>query len=240
MGSRIYLSADVSDVAGYRTAYVGMRKPDVGTTTSSFTTNTTASGNDIEVTATAGGTATNWITKPFRADVTIDGVVYVNMWGNESAAGANASFGIRLAEYTTSEQTAFLDVDDAVELTTTAALRNQITTAPTSTLIDAGNRLVIDMRIIPVGTMGAGETAVLVFESNDDDESGDSFIMLQEQVRVNEVQRGGGTTINMRSRSVGAYQQIIGDLNGLLGVIVNQNEELRNLIDDLEYERDNN
>lgn len=240
MGSRLYLSADVSDVAGYRMAYVGMRKPDVGTATTSFTTNTTASGNDIEVTATAGGTATNWITKPFRADTTIDGVVYVNMWGNESAAGANASFGIRLAEYTTSEQTAFLDVDDAVELTTTAALRNQITTAPTSTLIESGNRLVIDMRVIPVGTMGASETVVLVFESDNDDESGDSFILLQEQVRVNEVQRGGGTTINMRNKSTGAYQGTISSLNEFLGVIVNQNAEFRNVIDDLEFERDNN
>lgn len=239
MGSRIYLSADVSDVSGYRMGYVDMRKPDNAGTASTFVTNTTGSGDDIEVTATAGGTATNWITKPFRSDTVIDSEVYVNVWGHESNASANAGLGLRLAEYTTSEQSAIQDHDFGTEFSTSTAVQNWLTDAVDTTTIDAGNRLVIDLRIVAVGTMGGSQTATVTFDTDDDDENGDSFIMFGEQIRVNEAQMGSGSTSMIRGKSVGAFQETIDRLNEFLGVIAAENQTVQCLIDDLEKIRDN-
>ena len=76
--SKLFYSGNVSDVSGYRTMFVDTRNPNPPAAIATFVTDTTSGGDNIEMTATAGGTATNFITKPFAADRAIDSVMFVN------------------------------------------------------------------------------------------------------------------------------------------------------------------
>jgi hypothetical protein len=238
MGSRVFLSNTTSDVSGYKMAHVDMKDPLATTTAATLVTDTTASGDNIEMTDTAGGTETNFITKPFFADVAIAGTYYANIWGKESAAAANAGVGIRLAEYTTSEQAAFDDDDYGTELTTTTAAQKYVTSALTGATIDAGNRLVIDLRTVAVGTMGASQTTTIAYADSETDVDGDSFVMFDQQIRVNEMQFGNGTTIPTAGKGVGTYQEFIDFLNSNLDILFTEDETVRCLLDDLEFIRD--
>lgn len=192
MATQIYLSNIDSDVSGYKLAFVGGRNPNPPSSVATAVTTTTVSGDDIEMTLTAGGTVAKWITKPLLADVTLDGELLVNMWGLEDDAATNAGFNMRIAEYTTSQQADSLDSNFGTELGTTASVNNWLTAAVTSVTVDAGNRIAIVPRIVAVGTMAAG-TATFKYDGATADADGDSYVLFPEDIRVDEVQQGNGS-----------------------------------------------
>ena len=241
--SKLYLSNENSDISGYLLAYVDS-SPN-STTISTAVTTTTASGDNIAMTLTEGGTVAKWITKPFLADVAFTAQpVLVNFWIKESDAAANAGVGIRLAEYTTSEQSSFLDFNGTVEATTTSALGTPgrfATAVLTATTIDAGNRLAILPDTVAVGTMGASQTLTLSYGVGTAVSNGNSYIEVMETIRVNERQTASGTITTRAGRSVGAYQETIDRLNEFVAVgLLTVATTVRQAIDELEFERDLN
>ena len=202
MATFIYLSNDTSDVSGYLKAYVNMRSPSA-TSAYVHSTTTVAAGvlsTTADLTLTAGGSQAVWLTEEFKADVTIANPILNNIWGGEDAAATNAQFSVRLAEYTTSEQTAFYNTSTGVELGTTPVTRviwaggggrDNAEADPTSTTIDAGNRLTIVPGYTGVtgGANTAAGTASFLYGGVAED-TGDTYIVLDESVRVGETQVG--------------------------------------------------
>lgn len=242
--STIWLTNIDADISGYKLALVDQRPP-VGSAEATAVTNTSASGDDIAMTATAGGSAIKWITKPFLEDTIIGAdPVMCHLPAKESNASANAGLGVELAEYTAAggTQSAFLDYSHTVELTT--ASDNPLTTgscfvtsAPTATTIDAGNRLEIRLDVIAVGTMGASQTVTLNFNGDVAGESSDAFLVLNDTIRVNESQRGSGSNALLLGQGVGSFQEVIEKLQFFeaAGLITNSQP----IQDALSNERDN-
>lgn len=241
--ARLYLSNEDSDITGYKIAYVNTRRPS-STATATAVTNTTSGGSDIQMTATAGGTALAWITKPFASNVIITSAMVLNAWARESAAAANATLSFGLFEYTTSEQAVFWSpTAGAAELSGTNGVNARsviVTTAGTTTTIDAGNRLVIKMYVEYVGTMGAGQTVTMGFDGTTEGADGDTFIDICEAIRVNEQQANSGTIPVAPGLGTGIYQDIIDKINALDGAgVVDKSNAIQTLVDDLGYQRDN-
>lgn len=192
MGTKIYLSNDAADITGYLKAYVGFPGPNASSTVSTAVTNTTGSGSDIDMTLTAGGTTAKWITMPFLSDVAIAGRIVANLWALESNASANAQVQYLLKEYTTSAQSAFQTSPFGTELTTSAAQDQWSDAVDTPTTIDAGNRLIIQPQITNVGTMGGSQTVTMNYNGSTTGASGDTYIMLNENVLIDGSQFGNG------------------------------------------------
>ena len=203
MATFIYLSNDTSDVSGYLKAYVNMRSPSA-TSAYVHSTTTVAAGvlsSTADLTLTAGGSQAVWITEEFKSDVEISAPTLNNIWGGEDASGTNAQFAIRLAEYTTSEQSAFYTTSNGVELGTSSATRviwaggggrDNGESDPTGTTIDAGNRLVVDPGYTGV-TGGDGNTAagtVSFLYGATAGTTGDTYVVLNESVQIGETQVG--------------------------------------------------
>mgnify|MGYP001566524748 CR=1 FL=1 len=197
----VYLSNEDSDVTGYLKAYVGYRSPVATTTPSTAVTSTTGSGTDIAVTRTAGGTELKWITQALKAEVTIPasetGRVIGNVWGKESAAGANAGLSFKLHKYTTTEGAAILTSSVGVECGTSIRRDAWDSGDPTATTFAVGNRLVIAPRVVNVGTMGASETVTLDFNGSTPGSDGDTYIIVNQTLSV-----GTETTINVLIDSI--------------------------------------
>ena len=202
MSTFIYLSNDTSDVSGYLKAYVNMRSPSA-TSAYVHSTTTVAAGvltTTADLTLTAGGSQAVWLTEEFKSDATVANPILNNIWGGEDASATNAQFAIRLAEYTTSEQSAFYNTSNGVELGTTAVTRviwgggggrdNQ-ESDPTSTTIDAGNRLAIVPGYTGVagGSNTAAGTASFLYGGTAEN-TGDTYVVLDESVRIGETQVG--------------------------------------------------
>ena len=202
MATFIYLSNDTSDVSGYLKAYVNMRSPSA-TSAYVHSTTTVAAGvlsSTADLTLTAGGDQAVWITEELKADVTIANPTLNNIWGGEDASATNAQFAIRLAEYTTSEQSAFYNTSTGVELSTTPVSRviwgggggrDNAEADPTSTTIDAGNRLVVVPGYTGVagGANTAAGTASFLYGATAEN-AGDTYVVLDESVRSGETQVG--------------------------------------------------
>jgi len=238
--SKIYLTNLDSDVTGYKLALVDQRNP-FSTALATSVTTTTSSGDDIVVTATEGGTELKWITKPFLADVAFAAEPwFYNIWAKESNAAANATAGFTLAEYTTSAQAAFLDKDHGTEAATTIARLNGISGNATATTIDAGNRLIIGLEAVAVGTMGASQTLTIDFDGPTAGADGDTYVQCNETIRLAERQLKNGTYPVLPGAGVGFYENIIDGLNGAIaGKVVSQEPALTILLDELAFERDN-
>lgn len=227
MATIIYLSNDTADVSGFLKAYIGYRSPRASTTLSTAVTEATASGTAIQMTLTSGGTVAKWITVPVKEDVTIQGAVVTNFWGLESAATTNAQFGVQLAEYTTSAQSAFMASSMGTELLT-AVSQNEWTFHPaavdtngqyTATTIDAGNRLIILPYMYNIGTMAAGRST---FDYNGltAGADGDSYLVLTETIRQNVSQSAAGTTPDIANGpSAMAYGDYVRQLQPVIQAI---------------------
>ena len=202
MATFIYLSNDTSDVSGYLKAYVNMRSPSA-TSAYVHSTTTVAAGvltTTADLTLTAGGSQAVWLTEEFKSDATVANPILNNIWGGEDASATNAQFAIRLAEYTTSEQSAFYNTSNGVELGTSSATRviwgggggrDNAEADPTSTTIDAGNRLAVVPGYTGVvgGSNTAAGTASFLYGGTAEN-TGDTYIVLDESVRIGETQVG--------------------------------------------------
>ena len=237
---RIYLSADVSDVTGYSQAYVDMKSPNTTTLTNSATA-TTASGTSIQATATTGGTALKWITAPIGAAVTLVTQVFVNIWAKESNAANNCTVSIQLFPYSAAaEGSVFLtDTSYATELTTSYVAQRYTTAAATSQAFAVGDRLVIKLFIINVGTMGAAASGALIdYDAPTEGVDGDTFIDIQEPFRVNKFQFGASTNIVNPGFGDGYYTNTIDALNqGVTSKLFPMNSTVRAAIDATTFQR---
>lgn len=192
----IYFSDEDSSISGYKKAYVGYRSPVATTTPATSITNTSGSGTDIAMTATAGGTELKWITEPLKVAVNIPaselGRAIGNFYGLESDAAANAGLSFKLHKYTTSEGAAFLTSSVGVELGTSVRRDVWDSGDPTATDFAIGNRLVIAPRIVNVGTMAAGQTVTFRYNGSTPGSTGDSYVILNQTLVV-----GTETTIDV-------------------------------------------
>ncbi len=218
MGSRIFLTNLASDVSGYKLALVDMRNPNLPATVASTTTNATSSGSNIQQTATAGGSAVQWITRKLAVAVSLGAVtgekVQYNMSGKESGAAVNAGLQVRLAKYTGGvEGSSLLTDSDATELGT-AQGPNMWTSSGsyTSTSFAVGDRLVINPYITNVGTMAAG--SVIMDYDGAAGGDGDTYIEVYPVLQVSQAQIGSGTTPGVTSKSVSYFMEGVLYLNG--------------------------
>ncbi len=237
---RVYLSNDTSDVSGYKLAYVDMRSPNTTALTATATT-TTGSGDDIQVTASAGGSALKWITKPIGAAVTLATSVQVNIWAKETSAAANTTIAVNLYPYASaSEGSVFLDDDaNTTELTTSIAAVRYTTAAVTSQAFAVGDRLVIKLFASAVGTMGAVTGGLVVdYDGPTAGADGDSWIDIVEAFRVNETQTGSGATPFRTYESTGMLTAMIDNMQRGVDIgLYSIDSSIRSAIDTCTFER---
>lgn len=181
MSTTFYLRNLPSDLGGTGKLMLSLTR---GATAGGVTTvtNTTASGTNIGVTQTAGGTALFWFTPPLYA-VIISGTVTINGWGLESSLSANTTLGLevdRVGPTGAFISTVKFDVG-ATEWGTSASARN-VANTPTSTTLANGDRLQVTMFVSNFGTMGGGFTATNTYDGPTAAAAGDTFITLTETV----------------------------------------------------------
>ena len=163
-----------------------------GRASSTVITNATASGTNIQVTATAGGQALTWFSEPITEAITISGTVTVNVRGLESANTVNAGRGI-LIERTNNAGTVQSSIvaDTTVpttitEFTTTDAANGAATYTPTSTSMAVGERIKVTLKIRNVGTMAAG-TVTISHDGAAVNAAGETWVRFNEDIRTDEV-----------------------------------------------------
>jgi len=197
--TKLRLHDQPSSIAGYKTMDLALGG--VGKDVSTAVTNTAASGTNIQVTKTAGGTALAWISEPLHAGFTLSGTVTGNPYGKESATGANASLRWRLYQYTGGAEGAAIAVCQATaELTTSITLKG-CTATPTSTVFAAGDRIVAKLFLencnatsgCPAGTMGGSQTVTVDYDGPTDAADGSTWIQLNETVTFDPNGTAGGT-----------------------------------------------
>ncbi len=242
----VYLSNDPSDISGYLKAYIGGRSPNASTTASTAVTNTVAGviTTTVDLTLTAGGTVAQWITVPLEEAVTIATSPVMNLWAVESNASANAMVAFTFAEYTTSEQAAFFTTSIGTELTTSAArvvwLKASGETL-TSTLIDAGNRVVIAPVLGAVGTMGGSQTVTMSYNGATDNAAGDTYVVFNELFEAGQAQVGSGSTPGITGKGVSYFYDLatrvqngidegLYDSNSSAQTIINEANEQKALV----------
>lgn len=231
----IYFTNLDSDVAGYKLALVNERNPSPPSSVATAVTNTTASGADIPMTITAAGTTLKYITKPLKVAVTLATKPTYNIWALESNAAANAGVSIRIAQYTGgTEGASLLTSDYGTELTTAAADQLWVaSTGVTSTAFAIGDRIVILPYTDNVGTMGASQTTTMNYDGATAGASGDTWVMLQEDVRVNELQLGSGAVPPIRGKSVSWAVDLRDAVqNAVDGGFISSNATAQSIIDD--------
>lgn len=216
MGSRVFLTNLASDVSGYKLALVDMRNPNLPSSVASATTNATSSGSNIQMTATAGGSAIKWITRKLGVAVSLGAVtgeaVQFNFSGKESAASVNAGFQVRLAKYTGgSEGSSILTDNDATELAATTGPNMWTSSASyTSTAFAVGDRLVISPYINNVGTMAAG--SVIMDYDGAAGADGDTYLEVYPVLQVSQAQIGSASAPGVTSKSVTYFKSIANSL----------------------------
>jgi hypothetical protein len=220
MGSRVFLTNLNSDVSGYKLALVDMRNPNLQTTVPTATTNATSSGSNIQMTATAGGTALKWITRKMSTAVTLGAVVgesaFVNVSANESAASVNAGLQLRLLSYSGTTETAALTDNYGTELATTTLPNMWATTIGSNwtanPALAVGDRLVIKMYVNNVGTMAAG--SVIMSYDGAAGGAGDTYVEFLEILQVSQAQIGSATTPGVTAKGVSYFVGELAYLNG--------------------------
>lgn len=147
-------------------------------------TNTTASGSNIPMTATAGGTAVKCISPPLAVAATISGTITYNVWAKESNASANATVRMDCGAYTSSEQTAFSTSSFGTEITTTILAKNWTDASPTSTALAIGDRIYCIPKVTNATamTMGGSQTVTMDRAGKTAAADGDSWIQFNENL----------------------------------------------------------
>jgi len=189
MPTDFFLRSGASGLGGAGQRALSQRR---GRASSTVITNTTASGTNIQVTATAGGQALTWFSEPLTAGLTISGTVTVNIRGLENANTTNAGRGI-LIERTNNAGTVQSSIvaDTTVpttitEFTTTDAANGTATYTPTSTAMSAGDRIKVTLKVRNVGTMASG-TVTISHEGPASAAAGDTWVRFNEDIFTDEV-----------------------------------------------------
>jgi len=171
-----------------------------GRATVNAVTTTTASGTNIPVTATAGGQALTWFTEPITVQVTIPATAAQAtpvIRAFESVATVNAGVAITIDRCNNSGtvlSNIFTSTAIGAELGTTEATRS-LNYSVTATTMNVGERIKFTIRIVNVGTMGAGTATVVYNGPTTAGETRVTFapdIITDEVIEINQYQ-GGGT-----------------------------------------------
>ena len=186
MATTFFLRDIASSLGGVGQFSMGQRRGNAVTTA---VTTSTASGTNIQVTATAGGTALTFFSEPLTEGVTISGTVTPNLRGLESANGVNSGLALlveRANNAGVANSTVIARQVIGAELGTTEAARTASLT-PTSTIFAAGDRIRVTISLINVGTMGAG-TVTMFYNGAASAASGDNFLTFTETFVTNDIQ----------------------------------------------------
>lgn len=185
MPTTLYLRDLASTLAGAGQKAMLARTGRAAVTT---TTNTTASGTNIQITATAAGQALTWFSEPITQAVTISGTITLNIRCRESAIAVNAGIAL-LIERTNNAGAVQSTVSARAVIGTEAGITESArngTRTPTSTAFAVGERIKVTLSVINVGTMGAG-----TFNTYHDGPaaagSGDSYVTFTENFVTDEI-----------------------------------------------------
>lgn len=182
MSTTLYLRDLASSLGGAGQKALSERQGRAAVTT---TTNTVASGTNIQITATAGGQALTWFSEPLVDPVTISGTITLNIRCRESANNVNAGIALlieRANNAGTVQSTVSARAVIGAEAGTAEAARTG-TRTPTSTAFSAGDRIRVTLSVINVGTMGAG-TFNTYHDGQPTGASGDSYVTFAEDFRT--------------------------------------------------------
>lgn len=187
MATTFFLRNIASTLGGAGQFSMGQRR---GRTVTTAVTTSTASGTNIQVTATAGGQALKFFSEPMTAAVTISGTIQPNLRGFESANAVNAGLALlveRANNAGVAQSTVIARQVIGAELVTTEASRSGAALTPTSTAFAAGERICVTVSLINVGTMGAG-TVSFVYNGAASAASGDNFLTFTETFLTDDIQ----------------------------------------------------
>jgi hypothetical protein len=163
-------------------------------------TTATAGGTNIQVTATAGGQALQWFTEPITQQVTIPATasqVTPNIRGSENVGTVNAGAAITIDRCDNSGTV-------LSNILTTAAIGAEYGTSEgartlsysvTATTLQVGERIKFTLRVVNVGTMGAGTVSNMY--NGPGSGTGDTFvrfvpdIITDEVIEINQYQGAG-------------------------------------------------
>lgn len=171
-----------------------------GRATVNAVTTTVDNGTNIPVTTSAGGQALTWFTEPITVQVSIPATanqVSPNIRAFQSSSNVNAGVAITIDRCDNSGTVLSNILTTAAigaELGTTENVRT-LNYSVTATTLQVGERMKFTLRIVNVGTMGAG-TATVVY--NGPTTSGETRvffsgnIITDEVIEINQYQ-GGGT-----------------------------------------------
>lgn len=129
-----------------------------------------------------------WVSDVVDEAVTISGTVNCRVWGSESNGTLDGGFRCVLSVYRGgSKLSAFFTADMGAELTTSNAVRNWSGT-PTSTALQVGDRIIVEMfavNVVTPGTAmgGSGRTATLRYNGGAGAD-GDAYVLFTETVRM--------------------------------------------------------
>lgn len=151
--------------------------------------NTTASGTQVQMTDTAGGTKVMWISAPLNA-VTISGSITFNFWMSENNMSANVGpkcsvFWMNAAGTVSNGIIVSGGTGGAsgVELpVTTRAAQNYPAGSVTSQSIPTGDRIAIYLYGGNVGVMATGFTFDLGYNGTTGAADGDSWVQFTETI----------------------------------------------------------
>lgn len=178
MPTQLFLRTISSTLGGAGQLALSQQRGGVST---NAVTNAVASGTNIVVTSTAGGTALSWFSEPLPEAFTLTGTCTVNIRGLESANAVNAGRGI-LIERTNNAGTVQSSIvaDTTVpatiaEYTTADTANAAFTPTVTSTTFASGDRIKVTLKVRNVGTMAAG-TVTNTYNGPTAGAAGDTFI----------------------------------------------------------------
>jgi len=186
VATQYFLRNSASDLAGAGQKALSTSR---GAASTNKVTNTTASGDNITVTDTAGGQALSWFT-PTLNPATISGAITVNIRGLESAIQANAAAGIRIERVSSDGATVLgtIVANTAIptvsnEYTTADAAKNASVT-PTSTTLAGGNRIKVTLLVKAAAatTMGGARTVTNSIDGPTSGAAGDTFVTFTENL----------------------------------------------------------
>ena len=120
----------------------------------------------------------------FNGDRTISGQITINIWAAESAVGANAALNVAFYKRTpTGAVTLLGKTSRTTELTTSPAAVNFTYTPPSAWEFESGDRLMVVPFISDGGgTMAAGNTASIYYNTSTPSGQGDSWIQSSDVV----------------------------------------------------------
>lgn len=159
-----------------------------GTAAVEATVNTTASGTEIQWTATAGGQVLEWISPPLAAGFTLatTDTMTFNIWARENNMSANIGGRARVFKLPVSGG-ALAELpggpyDDGVEFGTADAVHNWTGVVSSNQTFVEGDRIVVRYYITNVGVMAGSFTGILSYDGPTGAADGDSWFQLNNNV----------------------------------------------------------